>query len=201
MISLDAFFVFSYQQFDNYLSQNWFLFCLSFALLFESAAVCLLLNLLSCQTYLQIFFSVPQFFSSVLFRNLKYSWFAFSYCSWGSQDVKCWAGAIIRWNQDCREKYQQPQICRWYHPNGRKWTETKEPLEEGERGKWKSWLKTQNSKTKIIASGSIISWQIEGGKWKQRKILFSWASKSLQMVSAAMKLKDTCSLEEKLWQT
>ena len=38
-------------------------------------------------------------------------------------------------------------------------------------------------------------------KWKQRQMLFSWAQKSLQTVTTAMKLKDTCSLEEKLWQT
>ena len=41
--------------------------------------------------------------------------------------VKCWARWSISWNQDCQEKYQQPQICR-YHSNGRKWT--KEPLDE-----------------------------------------------------------------------
>ena len=40
-----------------------------------------------------------------------------------------------------------------------------------------------------------------GKWWKQWQTLFSWAPKSLQMVTAAMKLKDTCSLEEKLWQT
>ena len=40
------------------------------------------------------------------------------------------------------------QICRWYHPKGRKWRGTKEPLDEGERREWKSWLKTQHSKTK-----------------------------------------------------
>ena len=39
-----------------------------------------------------------------------------------------------------------------------------------------------------------------GKQWKQWQTLFSWAPKSLQMVTAAMKLKDTCSLEEKLWQ-
>ena len=33
---------------------------------------------------------------------------------------KCWTGGSTNWNQDCQEKYQQPQICRWYHPNGRK---------------------------------------------------------------------------------
>ena len=44
-------------------------------------------------------------------------------------------------NQDCWEKYQWPQICRRHHPYGRKWR-TKEPLDESERGEWKSWLKT-----------------------------------------------------------
>ena len=55
--------------------------------------------------------------------------------------MKCWAGWITSWNQDCQEKYQQPQICRGYHPNGRKWRGTKEPLDEGKKGEWKSWLK------------------------------------------------------------
>ena len=45
-----------------------------------------------------------------------------------------------------REKYQQPQICRWYHSNGREWRGTKELLDEGARKGWKSWLKTQQSK-------------------------------------------------------
>ena len=60
--------------------------------------------------------------------------------------VKCWAEWITSWNQDCQEKYQQPQISRWYHSNGKKWKETKESLDEGERGEWKGWLKTQHSK-------------------------------------------------------
>ena len=51
---------------------------------------------------------------------------------------------------------------RWHHPNDRKQKETKELLDEGERGEWKSWLKTEHSKTKIMASGLIISWQIDG---------------------------------------
>ena len=53
-------------------------------------------------------------------------------------------------------------------------------------------------KTKIMASGPITSWQIGGEMWKQGQILFSWAQKSLQMVTAAMQLKDACSLAEKL---
>ena len=52
-------------------------------------------------------------------------------------------------------------------------------------------------KTKIMASGPITSWEM-GKQWKQWLTLFWGAPKSLQMVTAAMKLKDTCSLEEKL---
>ena len=58
-------------------------------------------------------------------------------------------------------------------------------------------LKLNIQKTKIMVSGPIASWQIDGEQWKQWLILFFWAPKSLQMVTAAMKLKDTCSLEEK----
>ena len=60
-------------------------------------------------------------------------------------------------------------------------------------------LKFNIQKTKTVASGPIISWQTDGEKWKQWETLFSWALKSLQMVTAAMKLKDACSLEEQLW--
>ena len=49
-----------------------------------------------------------------------------------------------------------------------------------------------------MASGLITSWQTDGRKMESVAILFSWAPKSLQMVTAAMKLKDACSLEEKL---
>ena len=63
----------------------------------------------------------------------------------------------------------------------------------------KAGLKLNVQKTKIMASGPITSWQI-GEQWKQWETLFSGAPKSLQMVTAAMKLKDACSLEEKLWQ-
>ena len=62
-------------------------------------------------------------------------------------------------------------------------------------------LKLNIQKTKIMASGSITSWEIEGERWKQCQTLFWGAPKPLQMVTAVMKLKDACSLEEKLWQT
>ena len=59
-------------------------------------------------------------------------------------------------------------------------------------------LKHSIQKTKIMASGPITSWQIVGETVKTVSDLFFWAPKSLQMVTAAMKLKDTYSLEEKL---
>ena len=62
-------------------------------------------------------------------------------------------------------------------------------------------LKLNIQKTKIMASSPITSWTIDGKQWKQWETLFFWAPKSLQMVTAAMKLKDACSLEEKLSST
>ena len=65
----------------------------------------------------------------------------------------------------------------------------------------KAGLKLNIQKTKIMASSLITLWQIDGEtveQWKQWQTLFLGAPKSLQMVSAAMKLKDACSLEEKL---
>ena len=59
-------------------------------------------------------------------------------------------------------------------------------------------LKLNIQKTKIMTSDPITSWQIDGKQWKECQTLFFWAPKSLQMVTAAMKLKDVCSLEEKL---
>ena len=65
----------------------------------------------------------------------------------------------------------------------------------------KASLKCSIQKAKIMASGPIISWQIDVEAMETGQTLFSWAPKSLHMVTAAVKLKDTCSLEEKLWQT
>ena len=62
----------------------------------------------------------------------------------------------------------------------------------------KAGLKHNIQKTKIVASGPITSWQIDGKKMETVTDLFSWAPKSLQMVTAAMKLKHACSLEGKL---
>ena len=68
--------------------------------------------------------------------------------------MKCRAGWSTSWNQDCQEKW-------WHHPYGRKWRRTKEPLDEREESE-KVGLKLNFQKTKIMASGPIISWQIDG---------------------------------------
>ena len=65
----------------------------------------------------------------------------------------------------------------------------------------KAGLKLNIQKTKIMASDPITSWQIDGETMEKWQTLYSWAPKSLHMVTAAMKLKDTCALEEKLWRT
>ena len=62
-------------------------------------------------------------------------------------------------------------------------------------------LKLNIQKTKIMASGPITSWQIDGETMETVTDYFWGAPEPLQMVTAAMKLKDTCSLGEKLWPT
>ena len=62
-------------------------------------------------------------------------------------------------------------------------------------------LKLNIQKTKIMASSPITSWQIDGETVEQCQTLFFWAPKSLQIVIAAMKLKEIYSLEGKLWPT
>ena len=62
-------------------------------------------------------------------------------------------------------------------------------------------LKLNIQKTKIMAYGPITSWEIDGETVETVSILFGGGSKSLQMVTAAIKLTDACSLEEKLWPT
>ena len=66
------------------------------------------------------------------------------------------------WDQDCWERYQWPQICRWHHLYGRKWRRTKEPLDESERGEWKSWLKAQHSERSWHLVPSFHGGQIDG---------------------------------------
>ena len=80
--------------------------------------------------------------------------------------------------------------------------ETKEPLDETERGEWKIWLKLSIQKTK---DRGIWSHHFMANRWRNSgnnvSLYCFGLQKSLQMVPAAMKLKDTYSLEEKLWPT
>ena len=92
----------------------------------------------------------------------------------------------------------------WHHPYGRKWRGTKKPLDENERGEWKLWLKTQHSENK---DHGIWSHHFMGNRWENSgnsvRLYFGGLQNHawLQMVIAAMKLKDACSLEGELWST
>ena len=78
--------------------------------------------------------------------------------------MKCQAGWVTSWNQDGHEQYQQPQICKWYHSNGRKWRAAKSLLMRSKEESEKASLKPSIQNTKITAPSSITSWQIEGEK-------------------------------------
>ena len=90
------------------------------------------------------------------------------------------------------DKYQQCQIYR---------QELKSLLMKVKEESEKAGLKLYIQKTKIMASSPITSWQIDGETMETVTDFIFWAPKSLQMVTAAMNLKATCSLEEKLWPT
>ena len=78
------------------------------------------------------------------------------------------------------------------------WQKVKSLLMKVKEESGKVGFKLNIQKTKIMASGPITSWQIDGETVERMADFISWAPKSLQMVTAAMKLKDACSLEEKL---
>ena len=79
--------------------------------------------------------------------------------------------------------------------------ELKSLLMKVEEESEKAGLKLNIQKTKIMASGPITSWQIDGETMETVTDLIFWAPKSEQIVTAAMKLKDSYSWEEKQWQT
>ena len=72
------------------------------------------------------------------------------------------------------------------------------PLMKMKEESEKTGLKLSIQKTKIMASSPITSWKIVRETMETVRNFFSWAPKSLQMVTSVMKLKDACSLEEKL---
>ena len=103
------------------------------------------------------------------------------------------------WNQCCREKYQSPQICRWHHPYGRKQRGTKEPL-------WWQWKRRVK---KLALNLTFKKW--DHGIWSHHFMANRWGnSERLYFLGLQnhcrwwlqpWKLKDACSLEEKLWPT
>jgi len=105
---------------------------------------------------------------------------------WNAGLDEAQAGLKIARRDISNLRYWQKQ-----HPYGRKWRGTKELLDESERGEWK----------KLASSTPITSWQIDEETMETVSDFTFWAPKSLQMVTAAMKLKDIYSLEEKLWPT
>ena len=84
-------------------------------------------------------------------------------------------------------------------PYGIKLRRTKEPLDESERGEWKSCFKTQHSENEDHGIRSHHLMANRCGNSGNSDRLYFWAQKSLQIVPSAVKLKDACSLEEKLW--
>ena len=86
-------------------------------------------------------------------------------------------------------------------PYGRKWRRTKEPLDESEEESEKVGLKLNIQKTKITASSPITSWEIDGEIVETVADFIFLGSKITADVIAAMKLKDTYTLEGKLWPT
>ena len=116
--------------------------------------------------------------------------------------MKCQAGWSSSWNQLGGISGRNINNLRYADDTTLK-AESKEELKsflmKVKKESEKAGLKLNSQKTKIMASGPITSWQINGEKGKQWQTLFSRPPKSLQMVTASMKLKDACSLEEKLW--
>ena len=79
---------------------------------------------------------------------------------------------------------------------------SKEPVDKSERWEWKAGLKLNIQKTKILAYGPITSQQIHGKTVETvTDFIFLGSKITADMVTAAMKLKDTCSLDEKIWPT
>ena len=89
------------------------------------------------------------------------------------------------------KKYQEPQICRWYHPYGTKQRGTKEPLNESEIREWKNWLKAQHSENK---DHGILSHHFMGNRWGN-----SGNSDRLYFVGSKIPADDDFSHEIKRW--
>ena len=118
------------------------------------------------------------------------------YIMWNARLDEAQAGIKIAWRNINNLRYANDTTL-----TAESKEELKSPLMKVKQESEKAVLKLNIQKIKIIASCPITSWQIDGETMETVTDFISWAPKSLQMVTAAMKLKDACSLEEKLWQT
>ena len=112
--------------------------------------------------------------------------------------MKYWAGWITSRNQDCWRDINNLRYADDITVTAEYEEELKSLLMKVKEESEKTGLKLNIQKTKIMASGPSTSWEIDGETVSD---FIFWAPKSLQMVTAAMKLKDTYSLEGKLWPT
>ena len=101
-----------------------------------------------------------------------------------------WIKHKLKEISDCREKYQQPQICRCHH-SAESEKEIKSLLMKVKEESEKAGLNLTIQKMKIMVSGPITSWQTNGETMETVTGFIFISSKSLQMMIAAMKLKDT----------
>ena len=115
---------------------------------------------------------------------------------WNTGLDESWAGIRISWRNINNLRYANDTTLMAESEE-----ELKSLLMRVKEESEKAGLKLNIQKTKITAFCPIMSKQIDGKKWKQWQILFSWTPKSLQILSAVMKLKDICSLERKSWHT
>ena len=92
-------------------------------------------------------------------------------------------------------------MCEWWGSGAESEEELKSLWMKVKEESEKAGLKLNIQKAKIMTSGPITSWQIDGKQWKQWETLLICAPKSVQMVTVAMKLKEACFLKEKLWAT
>ena len=92
----------------------------------------------------------------------------------------------------------EASVCLIYYVHSWSWRGTKKPLDESERGEWKSWFKAQHWENEDHGIWSHHFMEIDGETVSD---FIFWAPRSLRMVTAAMKLKDAYSLEGKLWPT
>ena len=104
------------------------------------------------------------------------------------------------WNASLDEARTEIKIAQ-RNINNLRYPDDKSLLMKVKEESEKNWLKTQHSKKWIGSSGPFTSWKIDGETKETVTDFTFWTPKSLLAVTTAMKLKDACFLEEKLWQT